>query len=148
MVKKVQTSLQSNCLCQAVQVEKKETEEEEGGKKDEEDNKEKGEEAALEKEDKEKETEEEKGSGLEGGSKVEKEDKTTEEQTKAPRDPRRPKTMQIKVTLLDDTLYECELDVRAFLILIFSYIMHTQKKKGTLIWLNDLILIYADTACC
>ncbi|XP_039978273.1 protein 4.1 isoform X2 [Xiphias gladius] len=103
----------SSAEAQAVQVEKKETEEEEGGKKDEEDNKEKGEEAALEKEDKEKETEEEKGSGLEGGSKVEKEDKTTEEQTKAPRDPRRPKTMQIKVTLLDDTLYECELDKHA-----------------------------------
>ncbi|XP_077598971.1 protein 4.1 isoform X12 [Stigmatopora nigra] len=34
----------------------------------------------------------------------------TEEESKTPKAPRRPKTMQIKVTLLDDTLFECELD--------------------------------------
>ncbi|KAL7382639.1 hypothetical protein ABVT39_025609 [Epinephelus coioides] len=98
------------------QVEKKEAEEREGGK-DEENNKEKGEEAALEKdkvEEKEKEKEEEKKCGPEGGSKREEEEKTTEEEeAKTPRAPRRPKTMEIKVTLLDDTLYECELDKHA-----------------------------------
>uniref|UniRef100_A0A8D3C030 Protein 4.1 n=1 Tax=Scophthalmus maximus TaxID=52904 RepID=A0A8D3C030_SCOMX len=64
-------------------------------------------------EDKEKEQEEEKECAPEGGSKVEKEEKTTEEEAKAPRAPRRAKTMDIKVTLLDDTLYECELDKHA-----------------------------------
>uniref|UniRef100_A0A8D3CD92 Protein 4.1 n=1 Tax=Scophthalmus maximus TaxID=52904 RepID=A0A8D3CD92_SCOMX len=72
-------------------------------------------------EDKEKEQEEEKECAPEGGSKVEKEEKTTEEEAKAPRAPRRAKTMDIKVTLLDDTLYECELDVRA---LFHSIIFH------------------------
>ncbi|XP_049889929.1 protein 4.1 isoform X3 [Epinephelus moara] len=106
----------SSAEAQAVQVEKKEAEEREGGK-DEENNKEKGEEAALEKdkvEEKEKEKEEEKKCGPEGGSKREEEEKTTEEEeAKTPRAPRRPKTMEIKVTLLDDTLYECELDKHA-----------------------------------
>ncbi|XP_054462650.1 protein 4.1 isoform X1 [Anoplopoma fimbria] len=112
----------SSAEAQAVQVEKKEVEEEEGGK-DKENNKEKGEEAALEKEDedkqKEEEKEEEKESGPEGGSKreeeeeEEEEEKMTEEEAKAPRAPRRPKTMQIRVTLLDDALYECELDKHA-----------------------------------
>ncbi|XP_062266286.1 protein 4.1 isoform X4 [Platichthys flesus] len=98
---------------QTVQVEKKEAkaEEEEGGK-DKENGKEKGEEAALENEE-DKEREEEKESDPEGGSKGENEEKTTEEEAKAPRAPRRPKTMQIKITLLDDTLYECELDKHA-----------------------------------
>ncbi|XP_070777916.1 protein 4.1 [Enoplosus armatus] len=100
----------SSAEVQAVQVEKKEAEE---GGKDKENNKEKEEEAALEKEDKEKEKEEEKESSPEEGSQGEKEEKSTEEEAKAPRAPRRPKTMQIKVTLLDDTLYECELDKHA-----------------------------------
>ncbi|KAM9339761.1 protein 4.1 [Symphorus nematophorus] len=99
----------SSAEAQAVQVEKKEVEEEEGGKDDE--NKEKGEEAALEKEDKEKE--EEKEPDPDGGSKGDKEEKMTEEEAKAPKAPRRPKTMQIKVTLLDNTLFECELDKHA-----------------------------------
>ncbi|XP_034457037.1 protein 4.1 isoform X5 [Hippoglossus hippoglossus] len=98
---------------QAVQVEKKEAEaEEEEGGKDKENDKEKGEEAALENEE-DKDREEEKESGPEGGSKGENEEKTTEEEAKAPRAPRRPKTMQIKITLLDDALYECELDKHA-----------------------------------
>nr|XP_019946063.1 PREDICTED: protein 4.1 isoform X8 [Paralichthys olivaceus] len=100
---------------QAVQVEKKEAEaeeEEEEGGKDKENDKEKGEEAALENEE-DKDKEEEKESCPEGGSKGENEEKTTEEEAKAPRAPRRPKTMQIKITLLDDTLYECELDKHA-----------------------------------
>lgn len=41
-----------------------------------------------------------------------KKEKMTEEKVKSPRVPRQPKTIQIKVTLLDNTLYECELDVR------------------------------------
>uniref|UniRef100_A0A671W7T0 Protein 4.1 n=1 Tax=Sparus aurata TaxID=8175 RepID=A0A671W7T0_SPAAU len=62
---------------------------------------------------KEEEKEEEKESGPEGSSKGEKEEKLTEEKAKAPRGPRRPKTMQIKVTLLDNALFECELDKHA-----------------------------------
>ena len=114
-------------LCQAVQVEKKEAEEEKGGE-DKVNNKEKEEEAVLEKENKEKEQdkegeeekekeeekEDEKESGPEGCSKGEKDEKLTDEKAKAPRGPRRPKTMQIKVTLLDNALFECELDVRSF----------------------------------
>ncbi|XP_042362728.1 protein 4.1 isoform X5 [Plectropomus leopardus] len=104
----------SSAEAQAVQIEKKEAEEE--GGKDKENDKEKGEEAALETEDKdeEREKEEEKKSGPEGGDKREEEEqKTTEEEAKAPKAPRRPRTMEIKVTLLDDTLYECELDKHA-----------------------------------
>ncbi|XP_035490512.2 protein 4.1 isoform X11 [Scophthalmus maximus] len=109
----------SSAEAQTVQVEEKEAEEEEEdqeeeGGKDKENDKEKGEEATLDnEEDKEKEQEEEKECAPEGGSKVEKEEKTTEEEAKAPRAPRRAKTMDIKVTLLDDTLYECELDKHA-----------------------------------
>ncbi|CAK6970598.1 protein 4.1 isoform X3 [Scomber scombrus] len=105
----------SSAEAQVVQVEKKDVEEEEGeGGKDKENNEEKTEEAALEKEeDKEKECGEGEGEG-EGSSKEGKEERTTEEEeAKAPKAPRRPKTMQIKVTLLDDTLYECELEKHA-----------------------------------
>ncbi|XP_035537099.1 protein 4.1-like, partial [Morone saxatilis] len=101
----------SSAEAQAVQLEKKEAEEEKGGQ-DKENGKEKGEVAALEKEEKKEGKKEDKESSPEGGSKGEKE-KTTEEEAKAPRAPRRPKTMQIKVTLLDNTLYECELDKHA-----------------------------------
>ncbi|KAM8840737.1 protein 4.1 isoform 4-T6 [Spinachia spinachia] len=104
----------SSAEAQIVQVENKEAEEEAGNDKE---GKERGEEAAHEKEDKVKEEgeeEEEKESGPEGGSQKEKEEeKMTEEETKAPRAPHRPKTMQIRVTLLDDALYECELDKHA-----------------------------------
>ncbi|XP_069575285.1 protein 4.1 isoform X4 [Brachyistius frenatus] len=108
----------SSAEAQAVQVEKKEAEEEKGGKeKEEETQEEKGEEVALEKDEdqeKEKGEGEEKELGPEGGSKEEKEEKTTdEEEVKAPRAPRRPKTMQIKVSMLDDTQFECELDKHA-----------------------------------
>ncbi|XP_077937373.1 protein 4.1 isoform X23 [Gasterosteus aculeatus] len=111
----------SSAEAQAVQVENKEAEEEEAGNDKE--AKEGGEEAAPEKEDKEKEEddeeEEEKEGSPEGGRHREKEEeeeeeeKMAEEETKAPRAPRRPKTMQIRVTLLDDALYECELDKHA-----------------------------------
>uniref|UniRef100_A0A3B5QQ04 Protein 4.1 n=1 Tax=Xiphophorus maculatus TaxID=8083 RepID=A0A3B5QQ04_XIPMA len=70
-------------------------------------NDQKGEAVVLDKEeDKEKEF------GSERRGKEDKE-KTTEEEAKTPRAPRRPKTLQIKVTLLDDALFECELDKHA-----------------------------------
>lgn len=44
---------------------------------------------------------------------VQEEKKTlTEEKTKVPRAQRRPKALNIKVTLLDNTEFQCELDVR------------------------------------
>ncbi|XP_026202484.1 protein 4.1 [Anabas testudineus] len=95
---------------QAAQVEKKEAEEE-GGKYNTSD-KEKEEEAALEKEEK-KEGEKEEKEDPEEGSKEEKEERTAEGEAKAPRASRRPRTMQVKVTLLDDTVYECELQKHA-----------------------------------
>uniref|UniRef100_A0A669EXH6 Protein 4.1 n=1 Tax=Oreochromis niloticus TaxID=8128 RepID=A0A669EXH6_ORENI len=108
------TASSSKCLCQATQVEKKETDEDKVGKEKEKHEDKEGE-VTLEKEeekDKEKKEEEEE-SGPEEGSRGEKEEKTAEEEAKASRVSRRPKTMQIKVTLLDDTLYECELDKHA-----------------------------------
>uniref|UniRef100_A0A3B5LWY9 Protein 4.1 n=1 Tax=Xiphophorus couchianus TaxID=32473 RepID=A0A3B5LWY9_9TELE len=73
----------------------------------EEKNDQKGEAVVL---DKEEDKEKEFGSERRG-----KEDKakTTEEEAKTPRAPRRPKALQIKVTLLDDALFECELDKHA-----------------------------------
>lgn len=78
--------------------------------------------ATLEKEEEGKE--EGKEAGSEGSSHGEKEDKATEEESQTPKAPRRPKTMQIKVTLLDDTLYECELEVRNNVV-IFCLICET-----------------------
>ncbi|XP_026011284.1 protein 4.1 isoform X15 [Maylandia zebra] len=104
----------SSAEAQATQVEKKETDEDKVGK-DKEKHEDKEGEVTVEKEeekDKEKKEEEEE-SGPEEGSRGEKDEKTAEEEAKAPRAPRRPKTMQIKVTLLDDTQYECELDKHA-----------------------------------
>ncbi|XP_061838723.1 protein 4.1 isoform X4 [Nerophis lumbriciformis] len=109
----------SSAEAQAAQVEKKIPEEEgkEEGGKDHELDKEKPEVSTLEKEDDNKKEEEEtdkaKEGGSERGSNGEKEEKATEEEPKTPKAPRRPKTMQIKVTLLDDALYECELDKHA-----------------------------------
>uniref|UniRef100_A0A1A7YAP2 Protein 4.1 n=1 Tax=Iconisemion striatum TaxID=60296 RepID=A0A1A7YAP2_9TELE len=101
----------SSAEAQALQVEKKETEEEMGSKEKEK-NDEKGEALVLEQEE-----EKEKESAPEGGSGTEKKEKTTdeeeEEEVKAPKAPRGPKTMEIRVTLLDDTLLECELDKHA-----------------------------------
>lgn len=79
-------------------------------------NKEKGDDAALEKEEKGEEREKEQECSPDKGSKEEKEEMAAEEESKAPRAPRRPKSLQIKVTLLDDAVYECELEVRASLI--------------------------------
>lgn len=92
-------------ICQALQAEKKDAAEDVTGKVKEK-NDQKGEAVVLDKEEvKEKEF------GSERGGKEDKE-KTTEEEVKTPRAPRRPKTLQIRVTLLDDALFECELDVR------------------------------------
>lgn len=51
-------------------------------------------------------------------------EKKTEKKTEEAKGPKRPKTMQCKVTLLDDTLFECELDVRetAYYIHLCLYI--------------------------
>lgn len=100
-------------------------------------------EVALEKEeekDKEKEKEEkEKESGPEEGNKEEKEEKTAEEEAKAPRVPRRPKNMQIKVTLLDDTLYECELEVRVFCYIISIFAFYTASRCTDLLELGFFV---------
>lgn len=86
---------------QVVQAEKKKDKEEEADK-DNESMKEKVAEV-----DPEQEKEDEKES-----AEVIKKDKLAEEKVKSPRTPRQPKSIQIRVSLLDNTLYECELDVR------------------------------------
>ncbi|XP_027891923.1 protein 4.1 isoform X5 [Xiphophorus couchianus] len=96
----------SSAEVQAPQAEKKDATEDMIGKVEEK-NDQKGEAVVL---DKEEDKEKEFGSERRG-----KEDKakTTEEEAKTPRAPRRPKALQIKVTLLDDALFECELDKHA-----------------------------------
>lgn len=102
----------SSAEVQAAQVEKKEGEEEkEEAGKDKEEEKE-GQKAETEK-DEEKEEKNEEEPAPEDGSKNEVEEKSPEKEAKAPRAPRRPKNMEIKVTLLDDTTYELELDKHA-----------------------------------
>ncbi|KAI4872778.1 hypothetical protein NFI96_025346 [Prochilodus magdalenae] len=49
----------------------------------------------------------------EGEREGEKEEKIAKEEAKSPKGPRRPKIMHCKVTLLDDALFECELDKHA-----------------------------------
>ncbi|XP_013763206.1 protein 4.1 isoform X8 [Pundamilia nyererei] len=102
----------SSAEAQATQVEKKETDEDKVGK-DKEKHEDKEGEVTMEKEEEKDKEKKEEESGPEEGSRGEKDEKTAEEEAKAPRAPRRPKTMQIKVTLLDDTQYECELDKHA-----------------------------------
>ncbi|XP_028453754.1 protein 4.1 isoform X2 [Perca flavescens] len=96
-----------------LQVEKKEAEEEEEeeeeGGKDQDNATEKGDEAALEKEAKEQEEEQECG----GEREEEEGEKMAEDEAKTPRAPRQAKSIQITVALLDDTLYQCELDKHA-----------------------------------
>ncbi|XP_041740139.2 protein 4.1-like [Coregonus clupeaformis] len=83
------------------------------------------------KEDPEEDSEEEGGKegekDKEGGEEEEEpkpegegEERTTEEEARPPKAPRRPRIMQIKVTLLDDTLYECELDKHAKGVELFT----------------------------
>lgn len=93
--------------------------------KDKENTKEKTEVTDLKTEDKDKE--EEKQLAPEGCSQEQKK-MITEDEAEVPRTQRRPKTLQIKVTLLDNTFYECELDVRAFKILIF-FLICTQNNR-------------------
>lgn len=104
----IQRDLRLHCdsVCQAVQIKKKEAEEKEVGK-DIENRKGKVEEAYPD-----TEKEEEKQSNPEVPRKEQKKEKLTED-TKACKLLGRPK-MEIKVTLLDNTFYECELDVRTF----------------------------------
>uniref|UniRef100_A0AAZ3QAB3 Protein 4.1 n=1 Tax=Oncorhynchus tshawytscha TaxID=74940 RepID=A0AAZ3QAB3_ONCTS len=64
---------------------------------------------------KEKEEEEPEGEGEKEGV-----EKTTEEDAQPPKPPRRPRIMQIKVTLLDDTLFECELEKHAKGVELFT----------------------------
>uniref|UniRef100_A0AAZ3RD16 Protein 4.1 n=1 Tax=Oncorhynchus tshawytscha TaxID=74940 RepID=A0AAZ3RD16_ONCTS len=105
-------SLSSN-EAQLVQVDQKEDpekdSEEEGGETD----KEKREEDSAQ--GKEKEEEEPEGEGEKEGV-----EKTTEEDAQPPKPPRRPRIMQIKVTLLDDTLFECELEKHAKGVELFT----------------------------
>ncbi|XP_044191865.1 protein 4.1 isoform X1 [Thunnus albacares] len=144
----------SSAEAQGVQVEKKDVEEEGEGGKDKETDKEKTEEATLDKEEdkeKEKEEEEKECDQGEGSSKGEKEEKTTEEEAKAPRAPRRPKTMQIKVTLLDDTLYECELDKHAkgqeLFMKVCDHLNLLEKDYyGLVIWEMPTMKIWMDLA--
>uniref|UniRef100_A0A8C7D907 Protein 4.1 n=1 Tax=Oncorhynchus kisutch TaxID=8019 RepID=A0A8C7D907_ONCKI len=105
-------SLSSN-EAQLVQVDQKEDpekdSEEEGGETD----KEKREEDSAQ--GKEKEEEDPEGEGEKEGV-----EKTTEEDAQPPKPPRRPRIMQIKVTLLDDTLFECELEKHAKGVELFT----------------------------
>ncbi|XP_064876247.1 protein 4.1-like isoform X4 [Oncorhynchus nerka] len=115
-------SLSSN-EAQPVQVDQKEgpekDSEDEGGEKD----KEKREEDSAQEKEKKEEDPEGEGEGREGeegeGEKELKE-KIAEEDAQTPKPPRRPRIMQIKVTLLDDTLYECELDKHAKGVELFT----------------------------
>lgn len=71
---------------------------------------------AQEDQDTEEEEEEEKQAGpkTEGGKEGgDSESKPTEESKPAPKPPRKPRAMRYKVSLLDEEVYECELDVRA-----------------------------------
>ncbi|XP_036826689.1 protein 4.1-like isoform X10 [Oncorhynchus mykiss] len=115
-------SLSSN-EAQPVQVDQKEDpekdSEDEGGETD----KEKRQEDSAQEKEKKEEDPEGVGEGREGeegeGEKGLKE-KIAEEDAQPPKAPRRPRIMQIKVTLLDDTLYECELDKHAKGVELFT----------------------------
>lgn len=106
--------LRCDSVCQAVQIKKKEAEENEVGKEREKENHKGKEEEAYP----ETEKEEGKESDPEVPSKEQKKEKIAED-AKASKLLGRPKMMEIKVTLLDNTLYECELDVRRFWVFPF-----------------------------
>ncbi|XP_064838894.1 protein 4.1-like [Oncorhynchus masou masou] len=105
-------SLSSN-EAQLVQVDQKEDPEKDSEEEEGETDKEKREEDGAR--GKEKEEEEPEGEGEKEGV-----EKTTEEDAQPPKPPRRPLIMQIKVTLLDDTLFECELDKHAKGVELFT----------------------------
>ncbi|XP_062343123.1 protein 4.1 isoform X14 [Osmerus eperlanus] len=107
----------SSVEAQPVQVDQKEdpdTEKESEDEGEKEKDKEKGEDSEQEKEKEEDEESKPEGEAEgEGEGEGEGEEKAAEDEVKPPKAPRRPKIMQCKVTLLDDTLYECELDKHA-----------------------------------
>ncbi|XP_029022400.1 protein 4.1 isoform X13 [Betta splendens] len=134
---------------QAAQVEKKEGEE---AGKDNTSNREKAEDVALEKEKKieEREEEEEKDECRpEHGSMGEKEEMAPKEEPKTPRAPRRPKTIQIKVVLLDDAVYECELEKHAkgqeLLVKLCEHLNLLEKDYfGICIWESSIMKTWMD----
>ncbi|XP_038159969.1 protein 4.1 isoform X2 [Cyprinodon tularosa] len=135
----------SSLDAQALQAEKKDVNED-TTEKVKEKNDEKGEAVVLDKE----EDEEDKGKELspDGKDKEEKE-KTTEEETKTPRAPRRPKTLQITVTLLDDAVFECELDKHAKGLELFMKVcdhLNLLEKDyyGLAIWETPTMKIWMD----
>lgn len=89
----------------AIKMEPEEVKEEEAEKKEEE---------AAEQEKEAKGEEKTKEEEVKEEAKKEKpvKEKKTEKKSEEAKGPKRPKTMQCKVTLLDDTQFECELDVR------------------------------------
>lgn len=97
------------CHCKVVQVKKTEVEEAEGVE-EKVNNNDRGEDAEVEMGEKNE-------TGHQGGTKEQKKEKKAEKRVNALRAPRHPKTLQIKVTLLDNALYECELDVSPLLTL-------------------------------
>ncbi|XP_029919707.1 protein 4.1 isoform X2 [Myripristis murdjan] len=134
----------SSTEAQLAQVDHKEEAEERRGK-DKEEEKEKGDEAALGKE------EEEEGLNPEEGREGEKEEKTAEEEAKPPKVLRRPKIMQIKVTLLDDTVYECELEKHAngqeLFIKVCDHLNLLERDYyGLVIWETPTVKTWMDLA--
>ncbi|KAM9416248.1 protein 4.1-like isoform 3-T3 [Salvelinus alpinus] len=122
--------------------------EDEGGEK----NEEKREEDSAQEKEKKEEGPEGEGEGREGeegeGEKGLKE-KTAEEDAQPPKDPRRPRIMQIKVTLLDDTLFECELDKHAKGVELFTKVcdhlnLLERDYYGLAIWESPSVKTWMD----
>ncbi|XP_055749318.1 protein 4.1-like isoform X11 [Salvelinus fontinalis] len=122
--------------------------EDEGGEKD----KEKREQDSAQEKEKKEEGPEGEGEGREGeegeGEKGLKE-KTAEEDAQPPKAPRRPRIMQIKVTLLDDTLFECELDKHAKGVELFTKVcdhlnLLERDYYGLAIWESPSVKTWMD----
>ncbi|XP_070296009.1 protein 4.1-like [Salvelinus sp. IW2-2015] len=122
--------------------------EDEGGEK----NEEKREEDSAQEKEKKEEGPEGEGEGREGeegeGEKGLKE-KTAEEDAQPPKAPRRPRIMQIKVTLLDDTLFECELDKHAKGVELFTKVcdhlnLLERDYYGLAIWESPSVKTWMD----
>ncbi|KAJ7991888.1 hypothetical protein DPEC_G00288520 [Dallia pectoralis] len=121
-------------------------------KKQEEEDEEKGDEDGVqEKEEEPKleaavEGEARQNEGVEG---EEGEKKTAEGEAKPPKTPGGPKNMQIKVTLLDDTLYECELDKHAKGVELFTKVcdhlnLLERDYYGLAIWESPSVKTWMD----
>ncbi|KAL0961797.1 hypothetical protein UPYG_G00331840 [Umbra pygmaea] len=85
----------------------------------------------------------------EGGGENEGEEKAAEEEAKPLKTPRRPRIMQIKVTLLDDTLYECELDKHAKGVELFTKVcdhlnLLERDYYGLAIWESPSVKTWMD----